>query len=103
MSSVAHVLDLDPVLHEKSRLGIASVLATGTFMTFRELKDALSMTDGNLSVHLRVLEEAGYVELEKTFVGRKPQTRVALSRPGRRALSRYVDHMEAIVDSVRGR
>jgi DNA-binding MarR family transcriptional regulator len=94
---------LNPILHEKSRLGLVSVLATAGALTFRELKELVGMTDGNLSVHLRVLEAAGYVEVEKTFVGRKPQTRVSLSRHGRRALVRYIDHLEAIVEEVRGR
>ena len=101
MSSLAHVLDLDPVLHEKSRLAIASTLATANGLTFRELRESLQMTDGNLSVHLRVLEQAGYVEVEKSFVGRKPQTRVSLNKHGRKALARYVDHLEAIVAGVR--
>lgn len=80
-----------------------SALAATDAMTFRELRDTVGLTDGNLSVHLRVLEAAGYVEVEKTFVNRKPQTRATLSRNGRKALVRYVDHLEAIVREVRGR
>lgn len=102
MQALPRVHDLDPVLHEKSRLAIVSVLATSEGFTFRELRDALGMTDGNLSVHLRVLEVAGYVEVEKSFVGRRPQTRASLSRHGRKALVRYVDHLEAIVKEVKG-
>ena len=96
------VQDLDPLLHEKSRLGIVSALAATEALTFRELRDTVGLTDGNLSVHLRVLEAAGYVEVEKSFVGRKPQTRAALTRAGRKALVRYVDHLEAIVREVKG-
>jgi DNA-binding transcriptional ArsR family regulator len=103
MAALAMVQDLDPILHEKSRLAMVSVLAATEGMTFRELKDALEMTDGNLSVHLRVLEQAGYVELEKSFVGRRPRTRATLTRQGRRAFIRYVDHLEGIVREVRGR
>lgn len=103
MQAQPRVQDLDPVLHEKSRLAIVSVLATADGMTFREIREALGMTDGNLSVHLRVLEVAGYVEVEKSFVARKPQTRASLSRHGRKALVRYVDHLEAIVREVKGR
>lgn len=103
MGSLAHVSRLDPVLHEKSRLALVSLLATARVLTFRELREGLRMTDGNLSVHLRVLEASGYVEIEKTFVERRPQTRVSLTRHGRRAFARYIDHLEAIVTGVRGR
>lgn len=103
MQPLPHVQDLDSILHEKSRLGIVSALAATDALTFRELRDTVGLTDGNLSVHLRVLEAAGYVEVEKTFVNRKPQTRATLSRSGRKALARYVDHLEAIVKEVRGR
>jgi DNA-binding transcriptional ArsR family regulator len=100
---IPKVQELDSVLHEKSRLAIVSILATGDALTFRELKEALKMTDGNLSVHLRVLESAGYVDVEKSFVDRKPRTSVRLSRQGRRALVRYVDDLEAILREVKVR
>lgn len=103
MQAIPKVQDLDSVLHEKHRLALVSVLATGEEFTFRELKDALAMTDGNLSVHLRVLESAGYVSLEKTFVDRKPRTIVRLSRAGRRALVRYIDDLAEIVREVKSR
>ena len=102
MQPLPRVQDLDSILHEKSRLAIVSALAAAEALTFRELKDAVGLTDGNLSVHLRVLEAAGYVEVEKTFVNRKPQTRATLSRTGRKALVRYVDHLEQIVRDVKG-
>ena len=103
MPALPQLQNLNSVLHEKSRLAIVSFLAAADSVTFRELKESLAMTDGNLSVHLRVLEESGYIEIEKSFVGRKPQTRVSLNRQGRKALEQYVDHLEAIVRQVRGR
>ena len=95
------VEDLDPLLHERGRLAIVSALAAAPRLTFTELRDALGMTDGNLSVHLQKLEEKGYVAIEKQFVGRRPQTRCQLTRAGRQAFARYLDHLEAIVE--RGR
>ena len=94
--------DLDPVLHERGRLAIVSVLAAAERLTFTELRDALEMTDGNLSVHLQKLEEKGYVTIDKQFVGRKPQTGCRLTRVGRRAFSSYLDRLEAIVRQGRG-
>jgi DNA-binding MarR family transcriptional regulator len=94
--------DLDPLLHERGRLAIVSVLAAVEGMTFTELRDQLGMTDGNLSVHLQKLEEKGYVSIDKRFVGRRPQTTVQLTRPGREAFRRYLDHLEAIVRQGRG-
>jgi DNA-binding transcriptional ArsR family regulator len=88
---------LDPLLHERGRLAIVSALAAGGEMTFTELRDTLEMTDGNLSVHLQKLEERGYARIDKQFVGRRPQTRCQLTRAGRLAFSRYLDHLEAIV------
>jgi DNA-binding transcriptional ArsR family regulator len=94
--------DLDPVLHERGRLAIVSVLAAAERLTFTELRDALEMTDGNLSVHLQKLEEKGYVTIDKQFVGRKPQTGCRLTHAGRRAFSSYLDRLEAIVRQGRG-
>jgi DNA-binding transcriptional ArsR family regulator len=89
--------ELDPLLHERGRLAIVSVLAAADSLTFTELRDTLGMTDGNLSVHLQKLEEKGYVAIDKQFVGRRPQTSCRLTRPGHRAFARYLDHLEAIV------
>jgi DNA-binding MarR family transcriptional regulator len=97
------VQDLDPLLHERGRLAIVSVLAAAPQLTFTELRDALGMTDGNLSVHLQKLEEKGYVGIDKHFVGRRPQTTCRLTRAGRQAFTRYLDHLEAIVQQGRGR
>jgi DNA-binding MarR family transcriptional regulator len=94
--------DLDPLLHERGRLAIVSVLAAVEGLTFTEMRDQLEMTDGNLSVHLQKLEEKGYVTIEKRFVGRRPQTTVRLTKPGRDAFTRYLDHLEAIVRQGRG-
>jgi DNA-binding transcriptional ArsR family regulator len=96
------VEDLDPVLHERGRLAIVSILAAAPKQTFTELRDALGMTDGNLSVHLQKLEEKGYVTIDKQFVGRRPQTSASLTRVGRTAFTRYLDHLEAIVRQGRG-
>jgi DNA-binding MarR family transcriptional regulator len=94
--------DLDRLIHERVRLGIVSALAAAPSMTFVELKDALALTDGNLSVHARRLEEAGYVSCAKGFEGRVPKTEYALTAKGRAALARYLDHMEALIRAARG-
>jgi len=94
---------LDRLIHEKLRLGIVSALAAAPSLTFNELKKLLDTTDGNLSVHARKLEEAGYVGCEKSFEGRMPKTEYRLTGAGRAALERYLDHMEALVQSMRGR
>jgi DNA-binding transcriptional ArsR family regulator len=96
------VEELDPMLHERGRLAIASVLAAVNSLTFTELRDALEMTDGNLSVHLQKLEERGYVAIDKQFVGRRPQTSCRLTRAGRQAFTRYLDHLQAIIHQGRG-
>ena len=96
------VEELDPTLHERGRLAIVSVLAAVDCLTFTELRDALGMTDGNLSVHLQKLEDRGYAALDKHFVGRKPQTTCRLTKAGQRAFTRYLDHLEAIVQRGRG-
>ena len=96
------VEELDPMLHERGRLAIVSVLAAVDSLTFTDLRDALEMTDGNLSVHLQKLEEKGYVAIDKQFVGRRPQTTCKLTRAGRQAFTRYLDHLQAIVLQGRG-
>ncbi len=92
---------LDRLIHEKLRLGIVSALAAAPSLTFSELKKLLETTDGNLSVHARKLEEAGYVECLKSFEGRIPKSEYRLTEEGRRALERYLDHMEALVKAMR--
>lgn len=93
---------LDRLIHEKLRLGILSALAARGSMSFSELKKLLETSDGNLSVHSRKLEEAGYIRCEKSFAGRVPKTEFTLSSDGRKALERYLDHMEALVQAMRG-
>ena len=92
---------LDRLLHDRMRLGIVSALAATGAMSFTDLKDTLNATDGNLSVHARKLEEAGYVSCEKTFAGRTPRTDYKLTTSGRRALEKYLDHMDAIIRAAR--
>jgi len=94
--------ELDPMIHERIRLGIVSALAVNDRLSFNELKGILQTTDGNLSVHARKLEEAGYVECDKHFEGRMPKTDYKLSAPGRKALQRYLDQMEEIIRTTRG-
>jgi DNA-binding HxlR family transcriptional regulator len=94
-------LDLDRLIHERMRLGIVSALAVNDHLSFNELKRLLKTTDGNLSVHARKLEDAGYIACEKYFEGRLPKTDYRLTQPGRRALEHYLDHMEAIIQATR--
>jgi DNA-binding HxlR family transcriptional regulator len=94
-------LDLDRLIHERMRLGIVSALAVNEHLSFNDLKKLLKTTDGNLSVHARKLEEAGYITCQKYFEGRVPKTEFRLTPPGRRALERYLDHMEAIIHATR--
>jgi len=95
--------ELDRLIHERIRLGIVSALAVNESLSFNDLKNLLKTTDGNLSVHARRLEEAGYVVCEKYFVGRLPKTVYRLTPTGQRALERYLDHMEALIQSMRPR
>ena len=94
-------LALDRLIHERMRLGIVSALAANESLTFNELKGLLQTTDGNLSVHARKLEEAGYISCTKSFEGRMPKTAYALTVPGRKAFERYLDHMEALIRAAR--
>jgi DNA-binding MarR family transcriptional regulator len=94
--------ELDPVLHERGRLAIVSVLAAAARLTFSELREALDMTVGNLSVHLQKLEEKGYIAIDKQFVGRRPCTSARLTDAGRQALARYLAYLEAIIKQNRG-
>ncbi len=92
---------LDRLIHERMRLGIVSALAVNDSLTFNELKALLKTTDGNLSVHARKLEEAAYIACSKSFDGRLPKTEYRLTAAGRRALERYLDHMEALIRATR--
>jgi DNA-binding MarR family transcriptional regulator len=95
--------DLDQLIHERVRLGIVSALAVNDSLSFTELKALLQASDGNLSVHARKLEDAGYVSCVKGFEGRVPRTDYRLTAEGRRALARYLDHMEALIRATRAR
>jgi DNA-binding transcriptional ArsR family regulator len=97
----ASAVQLDRVIHERVRLAIVSALAVTDRLTFTELKTLLDTSDGNLSVHARRLEEAGYLTCDKSFEGRVPRTEYRLTAAGRRALQKYLDHMEALIQRVR--
>ena len=94
---------LDRLIHERLRLGIVSALAVNDSLTFNDLKRLMQTTDGNLSVHARKLEDANYVSCKKTFEGRVPRTEYRITATGRRALTRYLDHMEALIRATRER
>lgn len=94
--------ELDRVIHERMRLGIISALAANEKLSFGELKKLLNTTDGNISVHARRLEEAGYVTMQKSFKGRVPLTEYAITKEGRKALERYLNHMEALINAMKG-
>jgi DNA-binding HxlR family transcriptional regulator len=94
-------LALDRLIHERLRLGIVSALAVNERLTFNDLKRLLQTTDGNLSVHARKLEEADYISCEKSFESRLPRTEYRLTAAGRRALEKYLAHMEAIIQAVK--
>jgi len=96
-------LDVDRLIHERLRLAILSALAVNESLTFNELKGMIRATDGNLSVHARKLEQARYLACEKSYAGRVPRTEFRITELGRRALLRYLDHMEALIAAMRER
>jgi DNA-binding MarR family transcriptional regulator len=102
-SAEAVAPELDRLIHERMRLGIVSALAVNDSLTFNQLKALLKTTDGNLSVHARRLEEADYIACTKSFDGRLPKTEFRLTVSGRRALERYLNHMEALIQATRER
>src|ERR1700719_2979113 len=93
--------DFDRLIHERIRLGIISALAANSSLTFNDLKKLLKTTDGNLSVHARKLEEAKYIACAKSFEGRMPKTEYSLTLAGRKALEKYLDHMEALIQAMK--
>ena len=95
--------NLDRLIHERMRLGIVSALAANESLTFNDVKRLLGTTDGNISVHARKLEEAGYISCRKSFDGRIPRTEYRLTAQGRKALERYLNHMEALIRAMRER
>ena len=100
-TSAPAALELDPVIHERVRLAIVSALAVNQVLSFNDLKKLLEITDGNLSVHARKLEVAGYVKCTKSFVGRQPRTEFRLTASGRRALEGYLSRMESVIRVTR--
>jgi DNA-binding MarR family transcriptional regulator len=92
---------LDRLIHERTRLAIVSALAANPTLTFTELRELLRASDGNLSVHARKLEDAGYIACTKSFADRMPRTEYRLTASGRRALEKYLDHMEALIRATR--
>ncbi len=101
--AAAESSSLDRLIHERTRLAIVSALAVNASLAFNELKQLLRVTDGNLSVHARKLEDAGYIGCTKSFAGRVPKTEYRLAPAGRRALEKYLDHMEALIRATRER
>lgn len=101
--AAARVPDFDRLIHERIRLGIVSALAANESLLFSDLKQLLETTDGNLSIHARKLEEAGYIVCKKYFEGRMPKTEFRITAAGRKALNQYIDHMEALVKAMRAR
>jgi DNA-binding MarR family transcriptional regulator len=101
LAAPAESLKLDAVIHERVRLGIVSALAVNDILSFNDLKKLLEITDGNLSVHARKLEDAGYVKCTKSFVGRQPRTEFSLTAAGRRALEAYLGQMESVIRAAR--
>jgi DNA-binding MarR family transcriptional regulator len=93
--------ELDRLIHDHMRLGIVAALAANECLSFTDLKAALGATDGNLSVHARKLEDAGYLQCSKTFAGRTPRTEYRLTAAGRRAFEKYLNHMDAIIRAAR--
>ena len=96
-----HSQELDALIHHRIRLGIVSALAGADSLSFNALKALLKTTDGNLSVHARKLEDAGYIRCSKSFAARRPHTEYSLASAGRRALQRYLSHMEALIHATR--
>jgi DNA-binding MarR family transcriptional regulator len=94
---------LDKIIHERIRLAIVSALAVNERLTFNELKELLQATDGNVSVHARKLEDAGYISCKKSFEGRVPKTEYKLTSAGKRALEKYLSHMEALIHATRAK
>lgn len=102
-SAVRAANSFDRLIHERLRLGIVTALAVNPWMSFADLKRVLETSDGNLSVHARKLEDANYVECRKSFENRVPRSEYRLTREGKRALERYLDHMEALIHATRAK
>jgi DNA-binding MarR family transcriptional regulator len=101
LEALSEAPKLDKLIHERLRLGLLTALSVNDALTFNELKKLLDSSDGNLSVHARKLEEAGYISVAKSFDGRMPRTDYRLTAAGKRALERYLNHMEALIQAMR--
>ncbi|MCP9495342.1 MAG: transcriptional regulator [Pyrinomonadaceae bacterium MAG19_C2-C3] len=99
--TIPNATELNRLIHERMRLGIVSALAVNDSLTFNDLKESMQTTDGNLSIHARKLEEAGYITCTKSFDGRIPRTEYKLAAAGRKALENYINHMEALIRMTR--
>jgi DNA-binding HxlR family transcriptional regulator len=99
--TLQQTMDLDRLIHERLRLGIVSALAVNQSLSFNDLKMILNTSDGNLSVHARKLENAGYIQCKKSFEGRVPHTEYAITHTGRQALEHYLHHMESLIETTR--
>ncbi len=100
--SSQNILDIDPIIHAPIRLAVLSILAAAKEAQFTYLKEAVNASDGNLSTHLTKLEDAGYIKIEKTFKGKKPQTTCAITEKGRKAFVSYVDNLEKLINLKKG-
>ncbi len=96
-------LQLDRVIHEKGRLALMSMLAASPELSFTEMRDALSMTDGNLTTHIRTLQEAGYVSVAKSFQNNRPHTSCSLTAAGKRAFTNYINLLEQIIQQTKSK
>jgi len=94
-------LNLDRVIHEKGRLAIMSLLAAAPELSFTELRESLKMTDGNLTTHIRTLQEAGYLSVTKSYLNNRPLTTCSLTTPGRKAFADYINLLEQIVQQTK--
>lgn len=101
--SQGQVLDIDQMIHAPIRLAVLSILITVQSANFSFLKESVNTTDGNLSTHLTKLEEAGYIKIEKTFKGKKPQTNCSITEQGRDAFGKYIDNLEKIINKQKGK
>lgn len=99
--SIQQLLELDKIIHERVRLGIMSALSTSKRLTFNDIKQVLKTTDGNLGMHLRMLEKHEYIEVEKKFIGRKPQTSYQISTKGKKAFNNYICIIEKLVSNLK--
>lgn len=100
-NTIQKLLNLNKIIHERVRLGIMSALSTSNKLTFNDIKQILKATDGNLGMHLRMLEKHEYIEVEKKFIGRKPQSSYNISQKGKEAFGSYIKVMEKLISNMK--